>query len=257
MATPESVVQAYLRAADAALPATITGVYGYGSMVLDDWRPEISDVDLLVLTDGPLGNGALDALAKIHAELDPRPAVDVVYVPQSWTTGDPPDDQRPTPFSLDGVVHRDEPCGNLTPIIWLTVARYGHTFRGPEPEWSVDAARVRRYNLVNLDEYWAREAGWWRAALEGADPTEELPGDRVEWLVLGPPRLHYTLVTGGVTSKSGAAQHVAGHFPEYAELAARCAARRRGEPVTFTVADQRAAIELTDAVIAHAWRNWS
>jgi hypothetical protein len=121
---------------------------------------------------------------------------------------------------------------------------------------SVAPERVRRYSLDNLRSYWAREAGWWRAALDGVDAAQELPGERVEWLTLGPPRLHYTLTTGGVTSKSGAAQHVAGYFPDYAELAARCAARRRGEPVSFTVADQRATIELTDALIAAAHRRW-
>jgi Nucleotidyltransferase domain len=257
MTSPESVVQAYLSAADAALPGMITGVYGYGSLVLDDWHPGVSDVDLLALTDGPLDTAALDGLAKIHAELDERPAVDVVYVPQSWATGDLPDDQRPTPFSLDGALYRDEPCGGLTPIIWLTAARYGRTFRGPAPEWTVDPERVRRYNLDNLRSYWAREAGWWRAALDGADPALELPGERVEWLVLGPPRLHYTLATGAVTSKSGAAQHVAGYFPDFAELAARCAARRRGEPVSFTAADQLAAIALTDAITADAWHRWA
>ncbi len=255
MTSPESVVTGYLAAADAALPGLLTRVHGYGSLALDDWHPGVSDVDLLVLTARPLDGPTLDALAGVHAALPEPPTLDVVYAPVDWTV-ELPDDQRATPYLLDGVLHRDEPCGNLTPVLWHCVARYGRVFRGPAPDWRVDPDRVRRYTLDNLRGYWQPAAGWGRATLAEADLAAPLPGDGVEWVALGPPRLHYTLATGNITSKSGAAAYVARHFPEYAELAARCAARRRGEPVQFTVGDRLAAADLADAVIEDAWNRW-
>jgi hypothetical protein len=56
------------------------------------------------------------------------------------------------------------------------------------------------------------------------------------WAVLGPPRLHYTLATGAVTSKSRAAEYLAGEFPAWADLAGRARRWRAGQEVPFRTA---------------------
>lgn len=63
-------------------------------------------------------------------------------------------------------------------------------------------------NKANLDEYWAR---WLRGWL-GAEPAEPAVRHKsgLQWLVLGVPRLHYTIATLGVTSKTGAGQYALG-----------------------------------------------
>jgi hypothetical protein len=256
-AAPDDLVRAYLATLDEHLPGRVTGVYGYGSLALDDWRPGISDLDLLVLTEGALGAAELDTLAAVHAALPAAPQLDVVYGPRSWLAGpELPDDERAAPHHLAGTLHRDTPCGQLTPVLWLTLARYGRVFRGGPLELAVDPGRVRDYNLDNLRGYWHREAQWPAALLADADPTGEVPAEPVLWLVLGPPRLHFTLATGDVISKTGAGGYLAAQFPHWAELAGRAVAHRAGEHVTFTVADALAAGAAADAVITDATHRW-
>jgi hypothetical protein len=76
------------------------------------------------------------------------------------------------------------------------------------------------------------------------------------WVVLGPPRLHYTLATGDITSKAGAGGYLAAQFPQYAELALRTVAGRRGELVEYTAADALLAADMIDTLTDDAWKRW-
>ncbi len=255
--TPDAVVDTYLCAVDARLPGLVTGAYGYGSLTLGDWRPGISDVDLLVVTARELTDADLDALAQTHAALPPGPDLDIVYAPAAWLTADElPDDERPTPYHLGGTLHRDAPCGQLTPVLWLSVTRHGRVFRGEPLTVPVDPERLRRYNIDNLRSYWQRESGWPAALLGDADPAQVIPADPVVWLTLGPPRLHHTLTTGDIIGKTAAGEYLAREFPAYAELAGRAVNHRAGRPVTFTAADALTAGAAATAVISDATRRW-
>jgi len=257
MTAAEDAVRAYLDAADERVPGLVTGVYGYGSLALDDWRPGVSDVDLLIITSRPCSAADLDALESAHTAIPASPPLDVVYVPASWLELSPlPDDQRATPYWLEGVLHRDEECGLLTPVMWSQVTRYGQVFRGKPLTVAVDPERVRRYNLENLRSYWATFPGWLRTSLSEADPGAPFDPTMLAWVVLGPPRLHYTLATGDITSKAGAGGYLAGQFPQYAELALGTVAGRRGEPVGYTVADALLAADMIDTLTDDAWKRW-
>ncbi|MCW3842808.1 hypothetical protein ONA70_22160, partial [Micromonospora yasonensis] len=100
-----------------------------------------------------------------------------------------------------------------------------------------------------------------RAALHGlpddkpADATE-CTGEGVVWCLLGPARLHFTLANDDVIPKAGAGAYLAEIIPAYGPLADRAVRWRRGEPVTFTVADARAAADSIDAVVADAVQRW-
>ena len=76
------------------------------------------------------------------------------------------------------------------------------------------------------------------------------------WAVLGPARLHYTLATGEVTSKSGAGRYAIEHFPAWAELTRRAVDWRNGRDVRFVTADGLAAAAMVGAVIEDALRRW-
>lgn len=71
--------------------------------------------------------------------------------------------------------------------------------------------------------------------------------------MLGPGRLHATITTGEIISKTAAADYTAALFPEHGALLARAKAYRLGdvgEP--FTVKDGHAACDLVDAVVSAA-----
>jgi predicted nucleotidyltransferase len=70
----------YLAALDAALPRVARGVYLTGSAALGDWRRGRSDLDILTVREGRLGDAEISALEAVHAGMPGRPYRDAVYM---------------------------------------------------------------------------------------------------------------------------------------------------------------------------------
>jgi hypothetical protein len=254
----EELTGRYLDAVDRALPGYVRGLYLVGSAALGAWQPGHSDVDTVILTSRPPSRDDLAQLAAIHAGMPGAPHFDGVYVEpalaRSWPT-----DRRAVPFVVDGRFRTDAPCGELTPVLWLTLRRHGIPVRGPavaELRVRVDPEQLRRYNLDNLREYWQATVTTFATDLADEDPTGGVDGGIVSWFVLGPGRLHHTLAHGEVISKAAAGAYLADLFPEYAQLARRAVGWRAGEPEHFTTADLVAACDSVDAVADDAWRRF-
>ena len=118
-------------------------------------------------------------------------------------------------------------------MVWHVLAHRAIPARGPAPDrltvWSDDQA-LRRWSLDNLNGYWADLVARWR----GAAPARELVVHHygLPWLVLGVARVHYTIATGDITSKSGGGRWALRHSDErWRPLVATCLALRRGESV--------------------------
>jgi len=139
------------------------------------------------------------------------------------------------------------------PVLWATLDRHGVTIRGPEastlgvgpdPDW------LRSWNVENLESYWRPLVARTRLGLADLDPGSPLPASAVVWGALGPGRLHRTITTGEIISKTASADHTASLLPSYASLLERAKASRLGDAsVTFDVADGLAGCDLIDAVI--------
>jgi hypothetical protein len=258
-ASVQQLVDRYLVALDAARPGLVEALYLTGSVALDDYHAPQSDVDFLAVTGRPVRDRDLDAIAAVHAALPARPHFDGVYLDRATLAGEP-DDEPVAPHVLHGVFHADQPCFELNPVLWVALARHGVTVRGPRIATlglRADRSRLTRWTLDNLTAYWLPLAE--RIQDRFADPAGDGPvnADIVGWTVLGPPRLHHTLATGDVISKSGAGPYIAEHFPAWAELADRCVSQRHGAPVAFTAGDAVAAAALAMAVIRDAWTRWA
>jgi nucleotidyltransferase-like protein len=247
--TVRTNVDEHLSRLDAAVPGLVASLYVVGSVALGDYHEGVSDIDFVGLTSRSPDDDELDALEEIHHALTGPPHYDGVYAAEE--TG--PDYAGPVPFVVNGAFHRGETCRELSPVLWLTLSRYGIAARGPEPGQlgiAVDPDALRAWNAGNLIDYWRPLAAQLRNALEGVPEETIVDSAGVVWVALGPSRLHHTLLTGDITSKTGAAAHIARHFPQWTELAARAAQSRSGSAVVFTAADAAAAADLTDAVIA-------
>ena len=210
------VVAAYLDAVDRAATGLVEGLYLTGSAALGDFRPRTSDLDFVAVTAQPLGTSACSALARAHKQLRVhvrRPLFDGMYV--TWDDLARASSLRRGPNVQDGRF-RASANGPGDPVTWHTVARHGVACRGPEPAsltvWA-DASELAAWTLDNLDRYWLRLL--YRASR---------PGDRwgvlshlawgAMWMVLGVSRLHYTLATGGICSKTSAGTYALGTFPD-------------------------------------------
>lgn len=243
----------YLAALDAALPGIAHGIYITGSAALSDWRPGRSDLDILTLTASGLIDGELTALEKLHAASPGRPYRDAIYIPAEAIGPDPAADRR-YPSAVDGVFQRER--YRPDPVLWATLDRHGLTVRGPEARTlgaDPGEAWLREWNHGNLESYWRPWAANGRAIMAGRDPGDVLPDGAVPWAALGPGRLHATITTGEIISKTAAADYTANLLPEHGKLLARAKAYRLGassEP--FTVKDGYAACELVDAVVDDA-----
>lgn len=59
--------------------------------------------------------------------------------------------------------------------------------------------------------------------------TRSLTASGVEWCLLGPARMHHTLVTGEIIGKEAAGEHALESFPEHARIVGIALARVRGD----------------------------
>ena len=160
----ERIVATDLRAADAAVPGLIEGLYLVGSVALGDFRPSSSDIDFVAVTANPLEGASLPALGQLRKQSHPR--LDGIYV--TWEDlARLPSEVVPGASSCDGEFERgasDPP----SPVMWHTLARYGVVCRGPRPtDFNIasDARILASWTDNNPDQYWARlldHASRWR-----------------------------------------------------------------------------------------------
>lgn len=254
----QQLVVAHLEQVDQAAPGLIEMLYLTGSVALGDYRPGVSDVDFLAVTSRTLDAGDLAAVAAAHEAMPAPSRYDGIYL-ERGALATTPDDCPVVPHIVNGVFRTEQRCGELNPVLWLMLTRYGITMRGlstPDLDVRVDPHRLRRWNLDNLRSYWQPLAERIRQEVAGRAATEIADSDSVMWAVLGPPRLHYTLATGDVMSKTGGGRYAAQQFPAWGKLAAQAVACRAGQPVEFVTTDALAAAAMVDAVVEDAWRRW-
>jgi predicted nucleotidyltransferase len=246
----QSAVDRYTGLLNATLPGVVSGIYLTGSIALGDWRPERSDLDILVVTSRALGPADLAALAGLHARLAERPFPDAIYaghddVGRAAAAGSPG-----LPHAVDGNFQSD---GYLAdPVLWATLDRRGVTVLGPSAASlgaGPDPAWLRAWNLGNLASYWRP----WAAGLRGwagrQEPGQPLGAAAAMHGLLGPGRLHYTITTGGLLAKTDSAEYTDKLVPGYGELLGRAReGRLGGDTVEFTARDAFAMSDLIEAV---------
>ena len=160
---------------DERLPGQVEAVWVEGSLVLGDYQPGLSDIDVVVMTRKPL-----DTHQRVRA---PWP------LSITWTTR--------------GAL------ATLHPITAATLHRAGLAIRGESPRTVVhDVPRVEltAYLRANLATYW--EPWRERARRNPVFRLSCLHGERVQWGAFGVPRQYVTAVDGSIVSKTAAARRM-------------------------------------------------
>jgi hypothetical protein len=202
-------VREYLRVVDRAAPGLVQALYVTGSVALGDHQPSISDVDLVAVSSNRPTREELDALADLHRPS--HPSVDVLYVTRDGLGRDP--SQQSLPASVGGEFRRDG-AFEANPVVWRLLSTRAIAVRGvalTDRDVWFDAGALRRWNIANLDGYWSPWVQ--RARAEVATEARVRHEYGLQWLVLGVPRLHYTIATLEVTSKTGAGHYGLGVAP--------------------------------------------
>lgn len=207
------VVTRYLQRVDETLPNRIEGLYLVGSLALDDYQAGQSDIDFVAVTADPLTAEEMDRLAIVHQTLlgdAGRPWFDGIYV--TWSALEHNSEEAGNvPSSHQGQFKR---YGGFeaNPVTWLTLRNYALAVRGPIPRVWHDRRLLERWNLHNLNSYWAGMAAQLEAGASRL-PEEALPRV-IAWCVSGVVRLAFTMATGDVTSKSGACRYALTTYSE-------------------------------------------
>jgi hypothetical protein len=121
--------------------------------------------------------------------------------------------------------------GNRNPITWLALREQPLTVLGQPPDRAAlwhDPERVASWTCANVESYWT---GWLgRAASPFSWPGLAMLGPAAPmWGVLGISRLHYTLATGRIASKSAAGEHALTAFdPRWQHIVGEALRIRRG-----------------------------
>ena len=240
---------------DVVPPGLVTGLYLRGGIGFGEWIEGQSDVDFVAtLARRPTGDdrrGLSTAHEKVAAEHPDLP-FDGVHVLATDLTGDP--EECP---DVPCILHRHfeaEARYDISPVTWHELARHGITVAG-EPHESLgiwtDDDRLLDFTRDNLDTYWRGNA----EAL-AARPGEGAREDACCWCVLGVARLDHLLVSGEMTTKSGAGRWGLTHYPERFHRVLREALRiRKGGGDEYPgdeAARGRDTAEFTAYVVHHA-----
>ncbi len=222
-------VDRYLKTMDQALPGRIDGFYVVGSVALGDFQPGRSDVDFVAVVTQPLKAGELQQLGSLQRRLYFQSLVEAIPHPRWPLVCNGVfvllEDLKRPPLQVTAVAShvagKFTPGGgfDVNPVTWLNLRRFGIPVRGPEPA-DLDVyhsdAELRAWTLRNLDSYWRRWAGNIKGS--GLTAAKALLLRYVAWGVQGTSRMHYTIATGDLASKTRATDYALDVFPDWRPL---------------------------------------
>ena len=226
------------------LGADLVGLYAYGSLVLGDFDPVRSDLDLLTALSREVAETELAALRDVHGEFVRRhPAwedrVEVVCVSTSALRTFKVRASTAAVVSPGEALHLER-VGREWLIDYHLVREHGVALVGPPPSTLI--AEVSRDELLEaVREYLAR----WRGEL----PASATRGPQ-RYAVLTMCRGLYTLQHGRHVSKKAAAEWAQRELPEWAPTIERALAAANDDPASE--ADRRETARFVELALGAA-----
>lgn len=207
---PEGLIPAI----QTALPDNLTGVYLCGSLALGGFDPAISDVDILVVTERPMSDAGMSALATVHAAVPPSytaPGRDyeVYYIDRATLRRFAPG-QRHVKVGPDDPIGWTEHRPSWVIERWVVRER-GVTLAGPDPETIIHPVSAEDMRWAAGEEIRRRLESW----SDGTWPREDLAhlgaqAFEVETVC----RTLHTVETGEASSKREAVAWASATLPE-------------------------------------------
>lgn len=222
-------VDRYLKALDRALPGRIGGFYVVGSVALGDFQPGRSDIDFVAVVTQALDATELRRLCNLQRGLYRRSLLASIRS-LSWPlvcNGVFIEGKDLNRSALEATAVASHVAGKFTPgggfdanpVTWLNLKRYGIRVRGPYPadlDIYHNDAELRAWILRNLNSYWRHWAG--DVERGGLTAAKALLLRYVAWGVHGTSRMHYTIATGDLASKTRATDYALDLFPRWRPL---------------------------------------
>ncbi len=201
--TVTEIVEAYLATMDAKRPGLVQGFHLVGSAALDDFAFGISDINFVAVTASSLGAEDLVAIAEVHRDFASKYTnvpLDGPYLSQAELEGkwsamaDGPHVRRGAFFETGthgrGYLDRHAWSDSAETLLGLPIG----TDLSIQTQ-TVDEAAIRLAERT-ITELLANE--------QDEAPYSVADGNKLSQAVLALARLHYTLTTGRLTSKTKA-----------------------------------------------------
>ena len=206
----------FLSAINALDNTIIHGVYLTGSIPLDDFHPDKSDIDFVVVLESMPDSTTKQQLEKMHNILDRqfgRPKLSGIYLDKEGL--DFKNLKTNSTFAYDdGKMHyRPFDMGPITLFELKSTAITLSGIKSSELPIQISTDDVNQFLHENLNTYWKN---WvtqhsfpnWRHSLLILFPR------LTEWVLLGIARQLYTLQSGKIISKTEAGHFILDHLPE-------------------------------------------
>lgn len=203
------------------LPANLVGLYLRGSLLMGDFRPATSDIDLLAVTHQRVGKGEFDRLTELHNTLaqSANPfaqRLEIAYIDRNALRRFQPNQCFPTLGQGETLVWAEH-FSNWILERWM-VREHGIALFGPLPVTLIDA--VSRQELIDATH--RRLQDWAEWASDTTHAEWQGPRRHKAYVVETMCRGLNTLATGEICSKPQAVAWAAQTLPApWAELVQR------------------------------------
>jgi hypothetical protein len=217
----DEVLKDYINLFNEHLPETIEGLYIHGSIALNAYVDDSSDIDFITLTNRRLTEEDSEALSYIHTTIAnkyKKPELDGVYalhedIGKLYNSGD---NNYKYPYYNSGELLFGD-YFNFNPITWWVLRRKGINILGTELEefqFEIQPQELTSYVLQNMNTYWTNRI---KMAETSIDHLVKLPSDKIdfeiEWTVLGLLRQFYTIKEKDIVSNLDAGEYGLTQFP--------------------------------------------
>lgn len=197
-------------------PDLVTGIYLTGSVALNDFHPEKSDIDFVITCSRHPDKQDFTKLKKLHKQIQkqfPKPDLSGCYIAHDnlQTNGISP---IPVLSWHEGSLRYQNL--EMAPIVLYELKTTAITLAGIDAgklEIRIGQQQVNDFMYGNINSYWKKwieqHAGWHRKKI-----LLFLFPRFTEWVVLGMARMYCTLITGNIVSKATAGNFCMERLPD-------------------------------------------
>lgn len=198
-------LESYISRTSAELPGLIGSFYLVGSIALDGFNEQYSDIDFVAVLNRAAHRPDLEKLSAIHQEIEkdfPKWKMSGCYL-RNFDLGRFEGEIEAQPYYHDGKLH-EKGHFEINSVTWWILKNHGIAVSGPEPadlpfqvDWDLLITRMKD----NLNSYWLR----WSNRVDGF--LVLLSDWGIQWTVLGVLRQFYTFQKNAITTKTKAAEY--------------------------------------------------
>jgi hypothetical protein len=210
-----TIFEEYINLFNEYLPGTMEGLYIHGSIALNAYVEDSSDIDFITLTNRRLTEEDSEALSYIHNTIVnkyKKPEMDGVYALREdmgkLYNGNNTSYKYPY-FNNGELLFGD--YFNFNPITWWVLMKKGINLLGTDLtnfQFEIQPQDLSTYVLDNMNTYWTNRV---QMAEVSIDHLAMLPADKIdfeiEWTVLGLLRQFYTIKEYDIVSKLDAGDY--------------------------------------------------